>query len=103
MLKEECLEQGETGGAEVASGDIFLFLDADVVLDGDFLNRAIAIFKKNNLGIAGFPVLPSDGNTVDKFFYRALNFFFFSYSEIFAVHSMRYFSQKKCAPKNGGF
>jgi len=41
-------------GAAVAQGDVLLFLDADSVLQDDFLERVIPEFKNRNLCGAGF-------------------------------------------------
>lgn len=41
-------------GAQVAKGDTLLFLDADVVLPANFLQKAYQEFRKRNLKVAGF-------------------------------------------------
>jgi glycosyltransferase involved in cell wall biosynthesis len=41
-------------GAAIAHGEIFLFLDADVVLQSDFLEKVLAEFKERKLVGAGF-------------------------------------------------
>jgi glycosyltransferase involved in cell wall biosynthesis len=41
-------------GARKASNEIILFLDADVILPDNFLNKAQQEFKKRNLGAASF-------------------------------------------------
>jgi len=41
-------------GAAIAKGDIFLFLDADSVLQDNFLEKVVAEFKNRNLCGAGF-------------------------------------------------
>ena len=60
------LPKGRNNGAEVAKGDILLFLDADIVLPPDFLANTIKDFNKRKLGIAGFLIMPLDGNKIDK-------------------------------------
>lgn len=44
--------RGRNMGAKAAKGDVILFLDADVTLTPDFIERGIAEFTKRNLGIA---------------------------------------------------
>jgi len=41
-------------GAAIAHGDVFLFLDADTVLQDNFLERVLKEFEKRNLVGAGF-------------------------------------------------
>ncbi len=49
---------GRNRGAEVATGDLLLFLDADVVLPDGFFIKSIAEYKKRELKIASFLILP---------------------------------------------
>jgi glycosyltransferase involved in cell wall biosynthesis len=41
-------------GANIAKGDIFLFLDADTLLPGNFLHTVIPEFKQRQLDVGGF-------------------------------------------------
>ncbi|MCD6500917.1 glycosyltransferase [bacterium] len=50
--------KGRNQGAKEAKGDLLLFLDADVILPEDFLTKAIGEFKKRDLDIASFPLIP---------------------------------------------
>ena len=66
--------KGRNQGAEFASGDLFLFLDADnICLSENFLEKLLKEFKERDLGIATFPVCPN-GNKFDKLAYRIYNF-----------------------------
>lgn len=66
--------KGRNKGAEIASGDLFLFIDADIlILPGGFLNKLIEKFKNRNLDVASFPIYPQ-GNIIDKIFYTLYNF-----------------------------
>ena len=59
--------KGRNAGSKIAKGDALLFLDADVILPEFFLTKAMGELENKNLGIAGFPVLPSDGKLIDVF------------------------------------
>ena len=64
---------GKNRGGESAKGDILLFLDADTVLPEGFLNNFLAEFKKRNLDLGSFRLLPLEKNL---FFYLILNLFY---------------------------
>ncbi len=65
--------EGRNKGAEVAKGDLFLFMDADnKILHDDFLQKLIMGFEKRDLGVASFPIYP-DGTRFDKFAYCVYN------------------------------
>ena len=61
-------------GAEIARGDLFLFLDADSVLPSqDLLKDLLREFKTKNLDVASFPIFP-EGSRFDKLAYGIYNF-----------------------------
>jgi len=65
--------KGRNEGAKIAKGELLLFMDADnVYLPENFLGNLVQKFKKRNLGVAAFPILP-DGKKIDKFLYRIYN------------------------------
>jgi glycosyltransferase involved in cell wall biosynthesis len=64
---------GRNRGAAIAKGRIILFLDADVVLGDDFLERNIAAFTKRRLVCATAWNVPISGNVIDKFLFFSLN------------------------------
>jgi glycosyltransferase involved in cell wall biosynthesis len=45
---------GRNAGAEVANGRVLLFLDADVEIGADFLEKTVAYFDRSNLDMANF-------------------------------------------------
>jgi glycosyltransferase involved in cell wall biosynthesis len=66
---------GRNHGAEAATGDMILFLDADTELsDENFLLHALAEFEKRKLSI-GVPIAITEGNILDKIFFQHWNFF----------------------------
>lgn len=75
LVKGGLLSIGRNNGAKAAKGDMFLFLDADVVLPAFFLKSVVEKFKKEKVGIAGFPILPLHGKKIDVFAHKFLNKF----------------------------
>jgi glycosyltransferase involved in cell wall biosynthesis len=65
--------KGRNEGAKIAKGELFLFLDADVVLPGGFLNRVLKEFKERNLDVASFCLDSQSAKKSEKFLY---NFFY---------------------------
>jgi glycosyltransferase involved in cell wall biosynthesis len=72
IIKGGLPAKGRNEGAKIAKKDLFLFLDADVILPPDFLADAIGEFQKQKLGIATFYFVFS-GKKIDKFFSDAYN------------------------------
>ncbi|HVM90674.1 MAG TPA: glycosyltransferase [Verrucomicrobiae bacterium] len=72
---------GRNMGARVASGDVFLFLDADTVLPApDFLAEALGEIEKNALDMAAVRLQPDNDSLVD----HALHDFYNSYLHLVA-------------------
>ncbi|MFA5013492.1 MAG: glycosyltransferase [Candidatus Paceibacterota bacterium] len=53
---------GRNEGVKAASGDVFLFLDADLKLPAHFLKNSIAEFESKKFGIASYNLYPIKGN-----------------------------------------
>lgn len=67
---------GRNRGAEAATGEIILFLDADVILpDPWFLQATTAEFQKRKLGAATCKVDPLSAKKIDKLFHEVFNYF----------------------------
>lgn len=65
--------KGRNEGAEIAQGNLFLFMDADnKILADDFLEKLVEEFEKRNLGVASFSIYPN-GALVDKFAFWLYN------------------------------
>lgn len=76
VQKEGLPGKARNYGAEVAKYNIFLFLDADVVLPLDFLEIAIDEFKEKDLSIASCYIKASSEKKLDNFLYGVANFYF---------------------------
>ncbi len=66
--------KGRNQGARQAKGDLILFLDADVVLPKDFLEKTLKEFKGRDLDIATFSLIPlskkKGAKVIFNFFYN---------------------------------
>jgi len=60
---------GRNNGARIAKGELFLFLDADVVLLEKTFGRILKEFNQRKLDIATFCLLPSRDNKISKFLF----------------------------------
>lgn len=65
--------KGRNEGAKIAKGDLLLFLDADVILPSQFLEKFLNEFKRKNLDIASCFILPKGGKRIDKIFFSFYN------------------------------
>ncbi|MCS7283205.1 MAG: glycosyltransferase [Anaerolineae bacterium] len=67
---------GRNAGAQVATGDLILFLDADVVPPPDFIERAVAEFLQKGYDVATARMVPWDGNLMERIVHDAANLYF---------------------------
>jgi glycosyltransferase involved in cell wall biosynthesis len=58
VVKKTNVAAGRNVGADIASGDILVFIDADTVLLPDTMEKVIAAFKKKDIIGATCPALP---------------------------------------------
>ncbi len=63
-------------GAEIAKYELLLFLDADVILPSDFIEKAVKEFKEKDLSIASCYIKSSSGKKIDRFLYGVANLYF---------------------------
>ncbi|MFA6130683.1 MAG: glycosyltransferase [Patescibacteria group bacterium] len=65
---------GRNRGAKIATGDLLLFLDADVVLrDNEMLEKTLKEFERQGLDIGTPLILPLSQKTIDIFFHKIYN------------------------------
>lgn len=65
---------GRNAGAKIAKGNLFLFLDADVVLkDDNFLHECLAEFYRRKLDLATCSIAPMSERAIDKVFHGIYN------------------------------
>ena len=62
--------KGRNEGAKVARGDLLLFLDADIVLGEDFLNRTLEEFEQKRIDAGSFCLEPQTGTRIIKFLFN---------------------------------
>ena len=95
---------GRNEGAKNAHGEILFFCDSDVVLPADFLEKALAEFKKRNLGLAGTRIIPIPKSKFSTF---VLNVFYnkpIVWLENILPHAATgIFFTKELFDKTGGF
>lgn len=65
--------RGRNKGVDVATGDLFLFIDADVTLDANFLDIALYELISRNLGIASFLLDPKTRSLFLRFIFAIYN------------------------------
>lgn len=65
--------KGRNEGAKIAKGDLFLFLDADMILPSNFFENLFKELKERDLDIASFPIT-IQGNKFGKFAYLVYNY-----------------------------
>lgn len=96
--------KGRNEGAKRAEGSLLLFLDADVVLPEDFLEKTIKEFKKRNLDIATFPLVPLSEKKSTKFLFNLFyNYPLKIFEEKWAHGAMGILVKKWLHQKIGGF
>lgn len=60
-------------GAKIAKGDVLVFVDSDVVIANDFVEKLAQLFMEDtNLVAVGFPIHPTKINRVTTTVYRGL-------------------------------
>lgn len=96
--------RGRNNGARIACSERLLFLDADVILPPDFLEKAISELIENNLDVASCYVQPLSEKRVDQFLHKTVNQYFRYTKKVFP-HAPGFciFSKKEIHQKIGGF
>ena len=96
--------KGRNSGAKVAKGGIFIFLDADVKIEKDFLRKAVKELSEKKLDCAGTYLKPQANNLTDSVFLEVFNIWIRMMQHIFphAVGSA-IFCRKSLHKKIKGF
>ena len=94
--------KGRNEGVKRAKGDLFLFLDADIIfLSPKFLENLLKEFERRNLDIASFSIFPE--NKIDKALYGVYNFWV-KLTQKFLPHATEaILARKEIHQKIGGF
>ena len=66
---------GRNAGARVATGDLFLFLDSDVLPGPEFIANALADFDRRGLGVATALTAPLTDSASDQVIMEATNLY----------------------------
>lgn len=66
---------GRNAGAKSASGEVLVFLDADVRIPRTFFSRALAEMREKDAVVATCTVRPMSNLTMDRLIHRFANFF----------------------------
>jgi len=74
---------GRNNGAKVAHGEWLLFLDADVILPSDFLEKAMGEIKESTFASASCLINPLSDRKIDKFLHGVVNLYFQAIKKIF--------------------
>ena len=64
---------GRNNGAKMAKGDILLFLDADSLIERDFLKNSLKDIQNRKLDVAGSYLNPLSRNLIDRIFLGIFN------------------------------
>jgi glycosyltransferase involved in cell wall biosynthesis len=96
--------KGRNEGVKFAKGDLFLFLDADVILPENFLEKAVREFERRNLYVASIQLDPQTSKRIIKFFFnRFYNYPVKKLERFLPYGAMGYLIKKELHQKIKGF
>ncbi|MEK7124638.1 MAG: glycosyltransferase [Patescibacteria group bacterium] len=96
--------KARNSGAQIAKGDILLFLDSDSILSSyDFLSNSLDEFRKKNLGIAIFRLSPISRKIFDKISYWIWNRWIILVKNFFPHGAGAFLVKKSLHQSTGGF
>ena len=92
--------KGRNEGAKIAKGDLFLFLDADIILSESFLENSLSEFKKRELGVASYCLTSRTSNLLFKIAFDVVyNKFIVAFQRILAHGAMGILVKKEIFEK----
>jgi len=96
--------KGRNEGTKTAKGDIFLFLDADLKLPDDFLEKSLKEFNERKLGAVSYRLTPQTSKKIIKI---GLNLFYnwpiTFFQNVLAYGAMGILVKKEIFDQVGGF
>ena len=96
--------KGRNEGAKIARGDLFLFLDADIIIPEDFLEKSLGEFKKRKLDVASYCLIPQTDNSLIKFAFNLLyNWLILILQNILPHAAMGILVKREVFDRVGGF
>ena len=72
-IRERGISKARNFGAQKASGDVVVFLDADVDPPPGFVERVLEIFKDTRIGGATCNIMPAQAKIAERFFFHFYN------------------------------
>jgi len=104
QIKERGISKAKNYGAKNANGDILIFLDADVELPPDFINRVLDAFKDRRVVGATCNIMPSRPRPSERAFFLFYNLLL-RFCSLFKPHSRGEFIaiRREVFMKIGGF
>jgi len=82
MARKGTPGMARNAGARAASGDVFIFLDADTILPRNFLRKIVNEFARRRLDVAACYTRTKSGNPVDWAIIGCINAYYFVFQRI---------------------
>lgn len=87
IIKKSNISQGKNIGAMNSEGDILVFVNADVILNKDWLSNAIKAFERKEVGAVHGLIIPMENNLKARIFTMLWNLLIYISSKIKLVHT----------------